>query len=93
MEEFKKEEIKFGGTYARTEDPYTNILMEQKGVVHRVLFWQQKQYNVDGFLYYAVNNWTENAWEDAITGKHLMPHVYGDGVLIYDGAHVGIRVL
>ncbi|NLN04421.1 MAG: DUF4091 domain-containing protein [Clostridiaceae bacterium] len=92
MEEFKKRGDKVWWYVCwEPQDPYANILMEQKGVVHRVLFWQQKQFNVDGFLYYAVNNWTENPWEDAITGKHLMPHVYGDGVLIYDGAHVGIR--
>ena len=92
MEDFKKRGDKVWWYVCwEPQDPYTNILMEQQGVVHRVLFWQQKQYKVDGFLYYAVNNWTANPWEDAITGKHLVPHVYGDGVLIYDGAHVGIR--
>ncbi|MBQ3871039.1 MAG: DUF4091 domain-containing protein, partial [Clostridia bacterium] len=56
-------------------------------VVHRLMFWQQKLYNVDGFLYYMVND-----WEDAKhwTKKHEADaqfgyNDYGNGVLIYPG--------
>ncbi len=86
MEEFKKRGDKVWWYVCwEPQDPYTNILLEQDGISHRVLFWQQKQYKVDGFLYYAVNNWTANPWNDAAK------IVYGDGVLLYDGHEIGIK--
>lgn len=92
MEEFKDRGDKVWWYVCwEPQDPYANILMEQEGVVHRVLFWQQKQYKVDGFLYYAVNNWTADPWNDAATLKELTPIVYGDGVLVYDGHEIGLR--
>lgn len=92
MEDFKKRGDKVWWYVCwEPQDPYANILLEQDGVVHRVLFWQQKQNKVDGFLYYAVNNWTEDPWNDAATLKQLTPIVYGDGVLVYDGHEIGIK--
>ena len=38
-------------------NPELTVLIGQDAVSYRTLFWQQKLYNVDGFLYYAVNDW------------------------------------
>ena len=38
-------------------DPELTVLTQQDAVSYRTLFWQQKLYNVDGFLYYSVNDW------------------------------------
>jgi hypothetical protein len=67
--------------------PEITLSISDPEVEHRLLFWQQKLYNVDGFLYYMVNDW----WLDTIWGsKHetnnAYPYnVYGNGVLVYNG--------
>ena len=38
-------------------NPELTVLTQQDAVSYRTLFWQQKLYDVDGFLYYAVNDW------------------------------------
>lgn len=38
-------------------NPELTVLTGQDAVSYRTLFWQQKLYNVDGFLYYSVNDW------------------------------------
>ena len=68
-------------------------------VDHRILFWQQKLYNVDGFLYYAVNDWygagsSQHNWGwDKKYEKDTAPinpfTFYGNGVLLYHGGFVG----
>ncbi|MBO5076227.1 MAG: DUF4091 domain-containing protein [Clostridia bacterium] len=67
--------------------PEITLSISDPEVEHRILFWQQKLYNVDGFLYYLVNDW----WLDYIwTSKHETDNsypynVYGNGVLVYNG--------
>jgi hypothetical protein len=69
-------------------NPEITLSINDESVKHRLLFWQQKMYNVDGFLYYMVNDW-ENAktwtkkYEHAISGTVV--DTYGNGVLIYPG--------
>ena len=54
---------------------------------------QQKLYNVDGFLYYSVNDWYEMGENQGLNSKHEVsdfPYdVYGNGVLVYCGAPFG----
>ncbi len=70
--------------------PYNNILMTQPGMSGRLLFWQQKQYNIEGFLYYYVNLWfNENYW-DHLDYPWSGGNAYGDGILLYDGAKYGV---
>lgn len=72
-------------------DPYCNVLMDQLGVQHRILFWQQVQHNVTGFLYWCTNYWEYvDPWQDPATVKDLSDKVYGDGMLLYNGNEVGI---
>ena len=69
-------------------NPEITLSINDESVKHRLLFWQQKMYNVDGFLYYMVNDW-ENAktwtkkYEHAVSGTVV--DTYGNGVLIYPG--------
>jgi hypothetical protein len=73
-------------------EPYCNLFVDMEGIMHRLLFWQQKFYNVDGFLYWGVNYWrgTDDPWKDMRTVKDLSMDVFGDGSLIYNGNKAGI---
>lgn len=80
--------------------PYLNMYVDMQGYMNRLLFWQQKQYNVDGFLYWSCNYWekVENPWTnmatvgtDYRTGKKwLSDDVFGDGSFLYPGSVVGV---
>ena len=80
----------------RPESPEITLLMETEAVRHRILFWQQKLYNVDSFLYYLVNDWYELGENNGINKKY--EHVdgsdgydcYGNGVLLYCGQDFGV---
>ncbi len=69
-------------------NPEIALSINDEAVKHRLLFWQQKMYNVDGFLYYMCNDW-ENAkawtkkYEKTAAGTPV--NFYGNGVLIYPG--------
>ena len=39
------------------EIPYANLFGNYQGVIQRDLLWQQYLFNVDGLLYWAVNEW------------------------------------
>ena len=71
--------------------PYMNIFVDENGLDHRVLFWQQYRYGVSGFLYWCTNYWikTNDPWTDVDT-KTLSYPVYGEGILVYPGEKVGI---
>jgi hypothetical protein len=76
------------------ESPEITLLMETQAVRYRILFWQQKLYGVDGFLYYLVNDWTDISVNRGLNSKHEInasyPYdVYGNGVLLYCGASFG----
>lgn len=77
-------------------DPYNNLFVDQLGIQHRILFWQQYAHGVDGFLYWGANYWdsingTTDPWSDMATVKNLSPDVYGDGSLLYNGNTSGIN--
>lgn len=74
------------------------LTMETQAVKYRIFFWQQKLYNIDGFLYYCVNDWydTGETGTHAWNSKHETSDssydgydVYGNGVLVYPGVVVG----
>ena len=75
----------------RPENPEITLLMETEAVRHRILFWQQKLYNVDSFLYYLVNDWYEMAENNGLNKKYEHTagmdafDCYGNGVLLYCG--------
>lgn len=73
-------------------DPYCNMYVDEVGINHRVLFWQQYMYGAEGFLYWAASWWlrTDDPWTDMATVKDLSLDVFGDGSLLYNGNKVGI---
>lgn len=67
--------------------PYANFFATYQGALTRVLFWQQYMYNVDGLLYWSVNEWASGGeWRKIDAG-----FPYGDGRLLYCGQRYGIR--
>ena len=84
-------------------DPEITLDINMDAVNYRTLFWQQKLYDVDGFLYYTVNDWGRNTgyWvpstdEDFLEGldpKHEINgdswDIYGCGILVYAGIYFG----
>ena len=72
---------------------YCNLFVQQDGVKHRVLFWQQKQYDVTGLLYWSTSYWKDTVggpWASAWTTPWTGSDTFGDGVLVYPGRQVGI---
>ena len=80
----------------RPESPEITLLMETEAIRHRILFWQQKLYNVDSFLYYLVNDWYEIGENNGLNKKYEHTSgadgydCYGNGVLLYCGQDFGV---
>ena len=80
--------------------PYLNMYVDMTGLQNKLLFWQQKQYDVGGFLYWSCNYWekVENPWHNMATvgtdyrtgQKWLSDEVFGDGSLLYPGSEVDV---
>lgn len=80
--------------------PYLNMYVDMTGLQNKLLFWQQKQYGVSGFLYWSCTFWdrVENPWTNMATvGKDyrtnqtwLSDKVFGDGSLLYPGTEAGV---
>ncbi len=73
---------------------YCNLFTQQDGIKHRILFWQQKQQNVTGLLYWSTTYWTDvggDPWTSAWTTPWTGVDTFGDGSLMYDGYHVGVN--
>jgi hypothetical protein len=72
--------------------PYCNLYVNEIGLQHVQLFWQQYLYGSQGLLYWASTHWggTDNPRTDMATVKGLSPNVYGDGSLLYPGNYVGV---
>ena len=84
------------------QSPEITVSIETQAVRLRILFWQQKLYNVDNFLYYLVNDWypardAEGNSDFGFNSKHetatgATPYdIYGNGVLVYSGHYLGIE--
>ncbi len=71
------------------EAPYLNVKLTDSGLDTRVLFWQMYQRDIDGFLYWHADYWTElpneNPWASLDTFGNK---IYGDGILTYPGSYV-----
>ncbi len=79
----------------RPQEPEITLGMDTESIRHRILFWQQKLYNVDGFLYYLVNDWYGISEDHGLNKKHETNggndffDCYGNGVLLYSGVDFG----
>jgi hypothetical protein len=74
--------------------PHANLMVHWVGAAHRVLFWQQKQRGINGFLYWSAVYWdpkfTRDPWTNIRTFE-FHGGAYGDGSLVYPGDRVGIN--
>ena len=59
--------------------PFTGLLIDQPGCVHRALFWQTWTLGMDGMLCWCINFWPEDPW----TQTRLQLPGRGDGYLLY----------
>lgn len=67
---------------------YGNFFIHLDAIKHRILFWQQRQLDLTGILYWSVNYCEKaNPWESAKTWDDYSAS--GDGMLIYPGEYIG----
>ncbi len=86
----------------KPQDPEITLTVNTDAINVRTMFWQQKLYGVDGFLYYLVNDWDNGAtkWyvateEEFLFGMDVLHevndsmgvNVYSNGILLYSGAY------
>lgn len=74
------------------EEPYINYYMQTDGVAQRLLFWQQYDNDVEGFLYNFVNYWaydTKDPYANNVTNS-AYPNAHGESILLYPGDVYGI---
>ncbi len=71
---------------------YCNFFISNEGLETRLLFWQQKQRNVGGVLYWDTTYWSyvEDVWSEPLTTPWTGKDAYGDGSLFYNGNKIGI---
>lgn len=61
---------------------YCNMFIYQQGSAHRILFWQQRKYDVTGFLYWNITYYSKaNPWESSKTWESY--DCAGDGCWLY----------
>ena len=64
------------------QHPYPNMwAVDYSGTENRICYWQLWRYNVTGYLYWAVNYWKEDVWNNPLS----YPGGNGDGSLLYWG--------
>lgn len=74
------------------EAPYINYYMQTDGTAQRILFWQQFDNNVEGFLYNFVNFWlgdTADPYENNVSNA-AYPNAHGESILLYPGTKYGL---
>ena len=74
------------------EAPYINYYMQTDGTAQRLLFWQQYDFGVEGFLYNFANFWIgdcEDPYNNNITNGQF-PNAHGESILIYPGNKYGL---
>ncbi len=67
-----------------------NMPIRFNGLNHRLLFWQQYDYDITGFLYWSTTYWNlcKNPWVCA--KSYDMWETAGDGTMLYPGEYVGV---
>ncbi|MBE6588018.1 MAG: DUF4091 domain-containing protein [Ruminococcaceae bacterium] len=74
------------------EAPYINYYMQTDGVAQRLLFWQQYDNGVEGFLYNFANFWIGDCadpYNNNVTNGSY-PNAHGESILIYPGSAYGL---
>ncbi len=76
--------------------PYPTLNMPDKATASRSVFWMQKDYDIDGILYWSINLYSpfeEISKENyQIAFNWVEEHAYaGDGTLVYPGVNYGLN--
>jgi len=66
--------------YNGYRDPRPGTRINARGVDHRVLFWMNWKYGIDGYLVWTVNRWLNNPWKTPRPGPKKP---LGDHFLLY----------
>ena len=61
--------------------PYSNYFNSYRGVCSRVMLWQQYYFDIDGFLYWAVDFWVRAEHDTVQISKRKLGS--GDGLFLY----------
>lgn len=71
---------------------YLNFMVDDPGINHRRIFWQQYTLGSTGFLYWSCNWWNDisDPWKQMNTVMWADVTAYGDGSLLYNGNKVGV---
>ncbi len=64
---------------ATPDSPYTSLYVDHSALNQRILFWQQFQRGIGGFLYGSSTDWQADNWENILGNNR------GDGILFYPG--------
>lgn len=70
--------------------PYINYFIQTDGVAQRILFWQQYDNDVQGFLYNFANFWINSDPYTANITDSSKPNAHGESVLVYPGSAYGL---
>ena len=68
--------------------PYANWLVTGDGTEPIVTVWQCKMTDATGLLYWGSTYWSADPFNDL--KSTVITTVYGDGVLLYSGAEIGV---
>jgi hypothetical protein len=63
--------------------PFPALVIDYPAIAHRILPWMAWKYEADGLLYWCVNYWKSNPWEDA---ANFAKDQNGNGSLYYPSA-------
>ncbi len=76
-------------------EKYCNFLIYQDALCPRILFWQQKDLDIEGFLYWETTYWAEcgDPWTNPLTTPSTGMTSFGDGSLFYPGEDGPISTL
>lgn len=75
--------------------PYINYFIQTDGVAQRLLFWQQFDNDVQGFLYNFANFWYvegSDPYKANLTNAADYPNAHGESILVYPGWTYGLNV-
>lgn len=69
--------------------PFPSFHVDDDTRTMRMVGWMAKSYDITGYLYYEVNNYTapDGGWVDVYSDAQRFNECYGDGYLLYPGKY------
>ena len=63
--------------------PFPTLVIDYPAMAYRIVPWMCWKYDIKGYLYWCVNKWEDNPWENPMNTKWEQN---GNGLLYYPGA-------